>query len=129
VTTVEEARDLARAGGYRFLNLRVSKLGGLAAAHAVARIAAGAGLAVQVGCQVGESSLLSAAGRILAATLQSYAALEGSYGTRLLASDLTDSPFEFGAGGSATVQREPGLGVAVSQARLAPLVVRATTVA
>jgi L-alanine-DL-glutamate epimerase-like enolase superfamily enzyme len=78
---------------------------------------------------VGESSLLSAAGRILAATLPTYAALEGSYGTRLLEADLTDAPFEFGAGGAAAVQRDPGLGVAVSEARLAPLVVRSEAVA
>ena len=129
LTTAEEASRLARAPGYRLFNLRISKLGGLAAAHAVARIAADAGLRVQVGCQVGESSLLSAAGRILAATLPTYAALEGSYGTRLLEADLTDAPFEFGAGGAAAVQRDPGLGVAVSEARLAPLVVRSEAVA
>ena len=41
LTTVEEARQLVRQGGYRLFNLRVSKLGGLAATHRIARIAAG----------------------------------------------------------------------------------------
>ncbi|HWR97557.1 MAG TPA: enolase C-terminal domain-like protein, partial [Candidatus Methanoperedens sp.] len=122
LTTPAEAERLARDRGYRLFNLRLSKLGGLAAAHAVARIASAAGVRVQVGCQVGESSILSAAGRILAATLPAYEALEGSYGKRLLESDVTEEPFEFGAGGSAAVQGGPGLGVSVALERLAPLV-------
>jgi L-alanine-DL-glutamate epimerase-like enolase superfamily enzyme len=77
---------------------------------------------------VGESSLLSAAGRLLAATLPEYEALEGSYGTRLLERDVTDNPFEFGPGGEAIVQHGPGLGVAVAPHRVAPLVLRSTVV-
>ena len=100
LTTVEEATLLALQGGYRLFNLRISKLGGLSAAHRVARIAGESGVRLQVGCQVGESSLLSAAGRLLAATLPEVEALEGSYGTRLLESDVTDEPYEFGQGGA-----------------------------
>jgi muconate cycloisomerase len=128
LTTVEEAERLIRQGGCGLFNLRLSKLGGLAASHRIARMAAGSGVRIQVGCQVGESSLLSAAGRLLAATLPEFAALEGSYGTRLLERDVTDDPFEFGPGGEAAVQRGPGLGVAVSQERLAPLVLRSVAV-
>jgi len=124
LTTVEEARQLVRQQGYRLFNLRLSKLGGLAATLRIARIAEDNGVRVQVGCQVGESSLLSAAGRLLAATLPGFEALEGSYGTRLLESDVTDEPYEFGEGGSAEVQQTPGLGVTVSPERLAPLVVK-----
>lgn len=129
LTTEDEARALARQGSCRLFNLRVSKLGGLAACHRIARIAAESGVRVQVGCQVGESSLLSAAGRLLATTLPAYEALEGSYGTRLLEGDLTGEPFEFGPGGAAEVQRTPGLGIAVSMQRLAPLVVSSAVVA
>ena len=129
LTTVEEARTLVRQGGYRLFNLRLSKLGGLAATHRIARIAADSGVRVQVGCQVGESSLLSAAGRLLAATLPGFEALEGSYGTRLLENDVTDEPYEFGPGGHAAVQRTPGLGVTVSRERLAPLVVNSAVIA
>lgn len=128
VTTVEEAQRLVRQGGYGLFNLRLSKLGGLAACHRVARIAAGSGVRVQVGCQVGESSLLSAAGRLLAATLPEIEALEGSYGVRLLESDVTDEPFEFGPGGNAMVQQEPGLGVTVSPGRIAALAIRSAVI-
>lgn len=128
LTTAEEAQRLIEQRGCGLFNLRLSKLGGLAAAHGVARIAADGGVRVQVGCQVGESSLLSAAGRLLAASLPAYEALEGSYGTRLLAQDLTDEPYEFGAGGMADVQHGPGLGITVRPERLAPLVLRSETV-
>jgi len=124
LTTVEEAMQLVRQGGYRLFNLRVSKLGGLAASHRIARIARENGVRLQVGCQVGESSLLSAAGRLLAATLPEIEALEGSYGTRLLENDVSDEPYEFGRGGSAEVQQTPGLGVTVSPERFARLVVK-----
>ena len=128
LTTLEEALALVRPGGYRLFNLRLSKLGGLAASHRIARLAGESGVRVQVGCQVGESSLLSAAGRILAATLPGYEALEGSYGTRLLESDVTDQPYEFGTGGGAAVQRTPGLGIAVAPERMRPLVVKSIVV-
>jgi muconate cycloisomerase len=124
LTTLEEAQRLVRLGGYGLFNLRLSKLGGLAATHRVARLAADSGLRVQVGCQVGESSVLSAAGRLLAATLPGFEALEGSFGARLLESDVTAEPYEFGPGGEARVQEGPGLGVTVDPARLAPLVLR-----
>ncbi len=129
LTTAEEAHALVQQGGYRLFNLRLSKLGGLAACQRIARVAGESGVRVQVGCQVGESSLLSAAGRLLAATLPGYEALEGSYGTRLLEHDVTDEPFEFGQGGDAVVQRTPGLGITISPARLSPLVVDSAVIA
>ena len=83
---------------------------------------------VQVGCQVGESSLLSAAGRLLAATLPEFEALEGSTGRRLLEHDVTDEPYEFGPGGFAGVQQTPGLGVSVTSERLAKLVIKSAVI-
>jgi muconate cycloisomerase len=128
LTTVEEAELLLRQGGCGLFNLRISKLGGLVASHRIARIAGDSGVRLQVGCQVGESSLLSAAGRLLAATLPAYEALEGSFGTRLLESDVTEEPFEFGPRGEAPVQHGPGLGVAMAPHLLAPLILRSTVV-
>ncbi len=127
LTTLGEAGRLRDGGGFRLFNLRLSKLGGLAASHAVARLAAAAGIGVQVGCQVGESSILSAAGRLLAATLPATVAVEGSFGSRLLARDVTEEPFEFGGRGEGQVQGGEGLDVAVSRALLDPLIVRAAS--
>src|SRR6185295_6319585 len=44
---------------------------------------------IQVGAQVGETGILSAAGRAVAANLPALAFAEGSFGTWLLAEDLT----------------------------------------
>ncbi len=126
LTTVEEAERLISEGGYRIFNLRLSKLGGMACAHRIALLAAEEGLRVQVGCMVGESSILSAAGRLLAASLPEIAAVEGSFGERLLVSDIAEDSFGFGAGGEAVVQIGRGLAVEVRRERVVPLTIRST---
>jgi L-Ala-D/L-Glu epimerase len=104
-------------------NVRISKCGGLIGAHARCREALDAGLMLQVGCQVGESSLLSAAHLVL---LQALAPLtpgvryaEGCFGGHLLREDPVSPSIQFGYGGRAP--RRPagtGLGVQVDQAAL-----------
>jgi muconate cycloisomerase len=104
-------------------NVRISKCGGLVAAHARCREALDAGLMLQVGCQVGESSLLSAAHLTL---LQGLAPLtpgvryaEGCFGGHLLREDPVSPSVQFGYGGRPP--RRPtgaGLGVRVDPAML-----------
>jgi L-alanine-DL-glutamate epimerase-like enolase superfamily enzyme len=118
LTGEDEARALVALGGCALFNLRLSKLGGMAAARRIARIADEAGIGLQVGCQVGESAILSAAGRMLAASLDHPVALEGSYGTLLLEEDLSVAPFSFGSGGSARLQEGPGLGIDIDAERV-----------
>jgi L-Ala-D/L-Glu epimerase / N-acetyl-D-glutamate racemase len=104
-------------------NVRISKCGGLVGAHARCREALDAGLMLQVGCQVGESSLLSAAHLTLLSALAPltpgvrYA--EGCFGRHLLTEDPASPPVQFGYGGRPP--RRPsgaGLGVQVDQAML-----------
>jgi muconate cycloisomerase len=71
-----------------------------------------------VGSQVGETAILSAAGRHLAATLPDVAFVEGSYGSLLLSEDVSADAIRFGHGGEARVLTGPGLGVRVVEARL-----------
>ena len=104
-------------------NVRISKCGGLVGAYARCREALDAGLMLQVGCQVGESSLLSAAHLTL---LQALAPLtpgvryaEGCFGRHLLREDPVSPSVQFGYGGRPP--RRPagaGLGVQVDQAML-----------
>jgi L-Ala-D/L-Glu epimerase len=104
-------------------NVRISKCGGLIGAHARCREALDAGLMLQVGCQVGESSLLSAAHLTL---LQALAPMtpgvryaEGCFGRHLLREDPVSPLVQFGYGGRPP--RRPagtGLGVQVDQAML-----------
>ncbi len=118
LVTTDDARALADAGACDLFNLRVSKNGGLARTLRIAALAREAGIALQVGAQVGETAILSAAGRHLAAHLAPRF-VEGSYGPLLLAADVARDPVSFGHGGKGALLRGPGLGVKVEEARLA----------
>ncbi len=67
---------------------------------------------------MGETAILSAAGRHLAAWLPDVAFVEGSYGTLLLSEDVSVEPVRFGHGGRAPLLPGPGLGVEVVEGRL-----------
>jgi L-Ala-D/L-Glu epimerase len=112
--TEEDAHRLVEARACDAFNIRVSKCGGLLASRRIGHIAAEAGLACVVGAQVGESGLLSAAGRHIAASLPSVRYVEGSAGRLLLKEDLTTENVLPGLGGKARTFRGPGLGVHVN---------------
>jgi len=104
-------------------NVRISKCGGLVAAYARSKEVLDAGLTLQVGCQVGESSLLSAAHLTLLSALAPltpgvrYA--EGCFGRHLLREDPVSPLLQFRYGGRPP--RRPagaGLGVQVDQEML-----------
>jgi muconate cycloisomerase len=116
--SVADAVRLAETGACNAFNIRVSKCGGLLNSARIAAIASQAGLGCVVGAQVGESGILSAAGRHLAASLPSLRYLEGSAGRLLLKEDLTMENVLPGWGGWARPYRGPGLGVRVQQAVL-----------
>jgi L-alanine-DL-glutamate epimerase-like enolase superfamily enzyme len=110
--TVDEALTLARERLCDGFNIRVSKCGGLLRSRRIAQIAAEHGLECVVGAQVGESGLLSAAGRHLAASIRPRY-LEGSAGRLLLKRDLVHENVMPGWGGRARAYDGPGLGVRV----------------
>ncbi|MCE2441005.1 MAG: dipeptide epimerase [Candidatus Latescibacteria bacterium] len=114
----DDAEALIAAKACDFFNLRVSKCGGLARTLEIARMADRAGLHLQLGCQVGESAILSAAGRHVAAHLDRVSFVEGSYGSMLLVEDVSEEPVAFGRGGNAPLLRGPGLGVDVREGAL-----------
>ena len=116
--TVEDARELAAAGAVDRFNLRVSKCGGLGPCAAIAAVAAGAGIGVQVGSQVGETAILSAAGRHLAASVDALLRAEGSFGEALLVEDVGRAAVVFGPGGEAPVLTGPGLGIEIDAERV-----------
>lgn len=102
-----------------FINLRVSKMGGLLRSLEVVDAARRAGVRLVVGAQVGETSLLTRAALTVAwAARDLLVAQEGAFGTHLLERDVCDPPLMFGAGGvlDAAVYpalTRPGLGLAV----------------
>lgn len=115
LVTLADARALIDAGACDYFNLRVSKCGGLARTLEMAQMASRAGLRLQLGSQVGETAILSAAGRHVAAYLDNVDFLEGSYGTLLLKEDVGRDSINFGHGGRAAVLRGHGLGVKVRE--------------
>ncbi len=116
--SVSDAKMMIEARGATIFNLRVSKNGGISTAYTLYKMALEAGLKCQLGSQVGETSLLSSAGRILALITGDLVFHEGSFGTRLLSHDLTKEPLMFeknGIGSSEYLNRSVGLGVNVNQ--------------
>jgi L-alanine-DL-glutamate epimerase-like enolase superfamily enzyme len=97
-------------------NVRISKCGGLIGAYARCREALDAGLVLQVGCQVGESSLLSAAHLTLLSALAPLTPgvrfAEGCFGRHLLREDPAAPLVQFRYGGRPP-PRPPGAGLGV----------------
>jgi muconate cycloisomerase len=103
----------------RGVSVRISKCGGLIAAARRCEEAQRAGLHLQIGCHVGESSLLSAAQRILLAGVGPPKYVEGAYGRHLLREDPIVPNLQLGYGGRAPeLPAGPGLGVEVDEAKL-----------
>jgi L-alanine-DL-glutamate epimerase-like enolase superfamily enzyme len=101
------------------INARISKCGGLVATRNRCREALAAGLWIQVGCQVGESSLLSSAHLRLCAALGEVRYAEGCFGRLLLAEDPASPVLQFRRGGRAPdLPQGPGLGVTIDEETL-----------
>ena len=115
LVTLDQARRLIELGACDYFNLRLSKNGGIGASLAIARLAQEARIKIQVGAQVGETGILSAAGRTLAAHVPALAFAEGSFGTWLLAEDVTFENVAFGSGGRAPLLQSRGLSVTVKE--------------
>jgi len=119
LVTEGDARVLAEMDSQQLrFNLRVSKCGGLGPCLALAATARDHGLGFVIGCQVGETSILSAAGRHLAAFLDDHLHLEGSFGTFLLSEDIAAPGVQFGLDGLGPLLTGPGLGASIVEERL-----------
>jgi muconate cycloisomerase len=92
-------------------NLRLSKCGGFIPALRLAQFARQHGLGYQLGCQVGETAILSAAGRHFASSVGELHYVEGSYDRHLVREPLGRRDLTFGWGGWAPALAGPGLGV------------------
>jgi muconate cycloisomerase len=121
--SIEQAQTLASQRICTAFNIRVSKVGGLLAAGEIANIARGAGIAVHMGAQVGESGILSGAGRCFASMQPPLDNYEGSSNLFLLQQDLTRENLNVGYGGTGKLLTAPGLGVTVLPERLHRLTV------
>jgi muconate cycloisomerase len=94
-------------------NLRLSKCGGFLPTLCLAQLAMRHGLRYQLGCQVGETAILSAAGRYFASSVRGIRYLEGSYDRYLVREDLCTRDITFGWGGWAPALEGAGLGIPI----------------
>lgn len=105
-------------------NLRLSKCGGFIATLRLAQFARKHQLGYQLGCQVGETAILSAAGRHFASSVKGIRYLEGSYDNHLVREALATTDLTFGWGGWAPALDGPGLGITIDPAALQRVAVR-----
>ena len=118
IVTIEDANKLIESNACDYFNIRVSKCGGIYNTLQMADMAARAGMGIQLGCLVGETAILSAAGRGVAMHLDDLKFIEGSFGKLLLTEDISRKSIRFGWGGRAKALTGIGLGIDVCEKRI-----------
>lgn len=118
LVTFEDAQQLISANACDFFNLRISKCGGVCKTLRLAELANKTGIRLQLGAQVGETAILSAAVRHIAAYLDRLDFVEGSFGTMLLKEDIAEEQVNFGHGGKAPLLSGVGFGINIREACL-----------
>ncbi|MBW2174821.1 MAG: hypothetical protein JRF64_09370 [Deltaproteobacteria bacterium] len=113
VCSIADLEQAIGDGHFDVVNVRLSKCGGFFNSLKIIQRIRAAGLNFQVGCQLGESGILSAAGRALCAISSDALYFDGSYDAFLLRENLTTEHVTFGHGGRAVPLRGPGLGIQV----------------
>jgi L-Ala-D/L-Glu epimerase len=113
-----DARRAIEFGLCDLFNIRISKCGGFLNSLKLAAIAKQAGLGYQLGCQVGETGILSAAGRHWASSVADIRYVEGSYDQFLVRERLTVENLTFKRKGLAPAISKPGLGITIDERAL-----------
>jgi len=106
-----DAKQAVEHGTCDLFNLRLSKCGGFIPSLRLAQFARQHNLGYQLGCQVGETAFLSAAGRHFASSVAGLRYVEGSYDRHLVREPLGSTDITFRWGGWAPALPGPGLGV------------------
>lgn len=118
--SLADAKKLVSMDGCDYFNIRISKCGGLFGAIEMAEYARNHDKGFQLGCQVGESAILSAAGRHFALGVAGFKFVEGSFGWRLLQEDIAKQDLTFRRRGIGRPLSGPGLGVDVIPEKIEP---------
>src|SRR5262249_44749240 len=122
-----EAGGAVQHGCCDLFNIRLSKCGGFIPSLRLAQLAKRHGLGYQLGCQVGETAILSAAGRHFATSVADTRYLEGSYDRYLVWETLSWDETTLGRGGGAPLFVGSGRGVTTAPPKLANVTVRKET--
>ena len=114
VCSMEDLEKAISEGHFDVINVRLSKCGGFSNSLKMINRIRATGLRYQVGCQLGESGILSAAGRALCAISPDAMYCDGSYDLFLLIENLTTEHVTFNHGGKAAPLKGPSLGITVN---------------
>lgn len=120
----EDADRAIRGDWCDLFNVRLSKCGGVSKSLELFKIARDHGIGYQLGCQVGETGILSAAGRHVACNIPDLRYLEGSFDRFLVRDALTEQDLTFRYGGRGKRLSGVGLCVEVDECRVRKLAVR-----
>ena len=109
---------LLRDKHYNMINVRLSKCGGFRRSLEMIDYLREQKIPFQIACQLGESGILSAAGRVLSLLCKDALYHDGSYDELLLGANVTESHVSFGPKGKAGPLGGCGLGVEVNRHKL-----------
>jgi muconate cycloisomerase len=126
--TVDDLDAINETGSYQVINIRLSKCGGFRRSMNMIDYCRKRGIKYQIGCQLGESGLLSAAGRTLSLLSNDALYYDGSYDNLLLAQNITDRDVSFDYKGEAAILNGPGLGVDLDMEKVKGLSERLLTI-
>jgi muconate cycloisomerase len=115
---LSEVAKVVHEGHYNMINVRLSKCGGFRRSLRIVNYLRKKNIPFQIACQLGESGILSAAGRILSLLCGDAVYHDGSYDEFLLAENITESHVSFGQNGIAGPLGGVGLGVKVKRQNL-----------
>ncbi len=122
--TMQDAQDLIAAKACSAFNIRISKVGGLLLAQKMAALARREGLSVHMGAQVGESAILTMAGRIFALIEPPCRNYEGSNNCWLLHQDISRENLTVSLRGTGKMKLANGLGLNILKDRIEGFTIR-----
>lgn len=112
--SLRDVEKITQESHYRMVNVRLSKCGGFRRSLKIINHLRMKGFSFQVAAHLGESGLLSAAGRALSLLCRDAVYYDGSYDEFLLKENLTVENVSFGLCGEASALDAPGLGVEIN---------------
>ncbi|MBW2339357.1 MAG: hypothetical protein JRF50_03265 [Deltaproteobacteria bacterium] len=116
--TLKDIEKLIKKGYHQMINVKLSRSGGFHRTLRIIDYLRNSGIFFQIGCNLGESGILSAAGRALCLLCKDAMYYDGSYDRFLLKENITADDVSFGLGGEAGPLNGPGLGVKVNSEAL-----------
>ncbi len=121
--TLMDVEHIMEEGFYQMINIKLCRSGGYRRAFQMIDAIRKSPLSFQIGCTLGESGILSAAGRALCLLSKDAVNFDGSYDRFLLKENTTTENVSFGPEGRAGPLGGYGLGVHVNERNLKELAV------